>query len=251
MRNGEDNCSAKKRLEEECYPRLRDLARLLFRSQWDSRFHNGQITIGQYAEYMKEYLFASASPYARRHMLSCLNHIIIPAVGNELLCNISADKMKIYLNKINRKLNARGSKDSQRGYAKRTYQALFEQITQDGYQCASSLAALPKLIDTSKKQNREITKAFKPSHLDDEQRFRFFLILSKQVSLFLLLLISLYYSGLDFCEMAAMRFGDIMELHTAKGYCDCILVDKMVRKLDKRYSTLSANNDSFPRIGHG
>lgn len=246
MRNGESKDKAQRRLEEECYPRLRDLARLLFRPIWDARLHNGQVTIGQYAEYMKDYLFASASPDARRHMLSCLSHIIIPAVGNELLCNISADKKKTFLRKINRKLNTCGSKDSQRGYVKRTYQALFEQITQDGYQYASSLAALSELIDTSKKQNRAITKAFKPSHLDDEQRYRFFSILSKPVNLFLLFLISLYYSGLDFCEMAAMRFGDIMELHTAKGYCDCILVDKMVRKLDKRYSTLSATNDSFP-----
>lgn len=246
MRSGESKDKAKKRLEEECYLRLRDLARLLFRPIWDARFHNGQVTIGQYAEYMKVYLFASASPDTRRHMLSCLSHIIIPAIGKELLCNISADKTKTFLRKINRKLNASGAKESQRGYVKRTYQAFFEQITQDGYQYASSLAALSKLIDTSKKQNRAITKAFKPSHLDDEQRYRLFSILSKPENLFLLFLIALYYSGLDFCEMAAMRFGDIEELHTVNGYCDCILVDKMVRKLDKRYSTLSATNDSFP-----
>ena len=246
MRNGESKDKAQRRLEEECYPRLRDLARLLFRPIWDARLHDGQVTIGQYAEYMKDYLFASASPDARRHMLSCLSHIIIPAIGKELLCNISADKTKTFLRKINRKLNASSAKESQRGYVKRTYQSLFEQITQDGYQYASSLAALSELIDTAKKQNRAITKAFKPSHLDDEQRYRLFLILSKSENLFLLFLISLYYCGLDFCEMAAVRFGDIIELHTAKGYCDCILVDKMVRKLGKRYSTLSATNDYFP-----
>lgn len=246
MRNGESKDKAQRRLEEECYPRLRDLARLLFRPIWDARLHDGQVTIGQYAEYMKDYLFASASPDARRHMLSCLSHIIIPAIGKELLCNISADKTKTFLRKINRKLNASSAKESQRGYVKRTYQALFEQITQDGYQYASSLAALSELIDTAKKQNRAITKAFKPNHLDDEQRYRLFLILSKSENLFLLFLISLYYCGLDFCEMAAVRFGDIIELHTAKGYCDCILVDKMVRKLGKRYSTLSATNDYFP-----
>lgn len=46
MRSGESKDKAKKRLEEECYPRLRDLARLLFRPIWDARFHNGQVTIG-------------------------------------------------------------------------------------------------------------------------------------------------------------------------------------------------------------
>ena len=49
MRNGESKDKAQRRLEEECYPRLRDLARLLFRPIWDARLHNGQVTIGQYA----------------------------------------------------------------------------------------------------------------------------------------------------------------------------------------------------------
>ena len=245
MSRGESKEQAKARLNKERIPQLREIARILFRPNWNFRFQHGQVTISQYTEYMENKLFSNASPDARRHMLACVKHVINPAIGSCTLASIPENKEN-FINKINKLLRQKNYGNSQTMYVKRTYKSLFEQIEQDGYQYASSLAALSDLINIQKKRNNDIIRAFKPNHLDTDQRNRLFSILSIPENLYPLFLVSLHYCGLAWNEIAAMRFGDVEELCLSHSFCYCILVDKIVRKLGKRYSTLSLTNDAFP-----
>lgn len=245
MSRGKSEELAIARLKKERIPQLRDIARILFRPTWNFRFQHGQVTISQYAEYMENKLFSNASPDARRHMLACVKHVIVPAIGNSTLVSIPENKEK-FINKINKLLRQKNYGNSQTMYVKRAYKSLFEQIEQDGYHHVGSLAALSNLINIQKKRNNDIIRAFKPNHLDTDQRNRFFSILSQPENLYALFLVSLHYCGLAWNEIAAMRFGDVEELCLSHSFCYCILIDKIVRKLGKRYSTLSLTNDAFP-----
>lgn len=244
-RRGPTKERAKALLMKEHETQLRELARILFRPTWMNNLRHGQITLAQYAEYMGDNLFASASPDAKRHMQAALRHVIIPAVGNVLLCALDATRMKVIIQKINRYLKSKDAQESQRGYTKRAYRDIFSQIEQNGCRLAGSYTALASLIDTTHKRNSALIHAFQPGHLDTQQRTKLFKILSEPDCLYALFLVSLMYSGLDLCEIAALRFGDVQQICLPKSSCYCLTVDKMVRKLDKRYSTLSASNLDF------
>ena len=133
MSRGESKEQAKARLNKERIPQLREIARILFRPNWNFRFQHGQVTISQYTEYMENKLFSNASPDARRHMLACVKHVINPAIGSCTLASIPENKEN-FINKINKLLRQKNYGNSQTMYVKRTYKSLFEQIEQDGYQ---------------------------------------------------------------------------------------------------------------------
>lgn len=247
MSRGESKKHAIARMKKERIPQLREIARILFRPDWNFKFQHGQVTISQYTQYMDDKLFPNASPDARRHMLACVKHIINPAIGSHTLSSISTYENKEKLiDKINDLLSQKKLCNTQTLYVKRSYKALFEQIEQDGYQHVGSLAALANKIKIQRKKNSDIIRAFKPNHLDADQRNKLFEILSAPENLYALFLVSLHYCGLTWNEIAAMRFGDVEELCLSHSFCYCINVDKIVRKLGKRYSTLSLTNDAFP-----
>ena len=247
MSRGESKKHAIARMKKERIPQLREIARILFRPDWNFKFQHGQVTISQYTQYMDDKLFPNASPDARRHMLACVKHVINPAIGSHTLSSISTYENKENLiDKINDLLSQKKLCNTQTLYVKRAYKALFEQIEQDGYQHVGSLAALANKIKIQRKKNSDIIRAFKPNHLDADQRNKLFEILSAPENLYALFLVSLHYCGLTWNEIAAIRFGDVEELCLSHSFCYCINVDKIVRKLGKRYSTLSLTNDAFP-----
>lgn len=102
------------------------------------------------------------------------------------------------------------------------------------------------LIGMTRERNTQIRNSVRTDHLDNEQRCALFKLLEDPSHLYELFIVSLYYSGLDAAEIAALRFDDFEVLTFRTGCCYTLLVSQRIRKLHQRYSTVSAINEQFP-----
>lgn len=133
------------------------------------------------------------------------------------------------------------------GYIKRAYQGLLLAIESSGWKGCSAGMDLVNMLRSSSDQNNYIRKGYRINHLDDDQRNALFTLLMQPEYLYDLFLVALFYSGLDEADIAGQTYGDF-EVLTLKDGCCCytLMINRRVRKLNERYSTLQATNKSFP-----
>lgn len=237
---------AAKRAKRELLPRLERIAKLLFRPQWESNIERGSVTVEQYAHYMGNTLYSGVSKNTHTHLISALKTVILPVIGAMRLCELDNRTQEKVIRKINSRLRQKKASASFRGYAKRAYKGLFEAIKSSGYANCSGGIRLADMIIQANRKNFALLNSIRTAHLDDQQREALFALLSDEKLLYPLFIVALIYSGMDACEISALCFGAFEQLELEKESCYTITVTKMMRKVNKRYSSISAVNDDFP-----
>lgn len=237
---------AKENAEKLLLPHLQEIARLLFRPQWEINVKGGNVTILQFVHYMGDALYPNQTDANRKRFQSALNHVILPVIGNLKLSELNAKKQKSIVRKINSFLQSEKASSAKRSYTKRAYSGLFTAINSSGCSLVSASVDLVNMIDRVRSNNHTLLNSFRPKHLDEMQRTHLFNLLLTPAYLYELFIVSLMYSGLNLFEISALTFADIDCTDIEQATCYSILVHRMVRKLDKRYSTVSAPNENFP-----
>lgn len=242
----EDRETAEKRAKKELIPRLERIAKLLYRPQWESNIEYGSIKVDEYVHYMEDALFVERTIGDRKHLLSALKSVVLPVIGTMRLCELDNEAQEKLIKKINRVLKQKKASASFRGYAKGAYKGLFETIKSSGYSGCSGGIRLADMIIQTRRKNHSLLNSVRTAHLDDNQREALFELLADETLLYPLFMVALIYSGLETCEISALHFGGFEQLQLQDESCYVITVSKTVRKLNKRYSSISAINDDFP-----
>ena len=149
------------------------------------------------------------------------------------------------LRSIKQKL--KGKSASAYRYRERAYKGLITAIEGSGWLGCSAGLHLVDMLKVSAARNNRIVQNYRLNHLDDLQRAKLFRLLSAPEHLYDLFWVSLLYSGMDSSDISGQTFGDFDVLTLRDGSC-CytITIVRRVRKVDERYVTLTATNDSFP-----
>lgn len=232
------------RLERQCWTALESLACLLYRPLYQRNLAYGDVTIADFVLYQRDALYCNALPDTRKRLLGYLNKIILPQIGNQKLKDYNAARQKKALNAIN--VILQGSKPTRCGYVRSAYRGLLQAIEGSGWMGCSAGMRLVSLIGANQNRNVGILNSGRAAHLDDDQRAALFQILKQPEFSFEWFMLSLIYSGLDPADIAAAHFGDFEELVLQNGHCYTMLVTQRARKLNDRYSTVSATNPEFP-----
>lgn len=243
---GKDREMAEKRAKKELLPRLERLAKLLYRPHWESNIDYGSVKVEEYVHYMGDALYAGNTTDIQKHLLSALKSVVLPVIGTMRLCELDNETQEKLIRKINRVLKQKRASASFRGYAKRAYKGLFETIESSGYSGCAGGIRLADMITQTRRKNRALLNSVRTAHLDDNQRTALFTVLSEENLLYPLFITSLIYSGLETCEISALHFSEFEQLELENECCYTITVAKASRKLNKRYSSISATNDDFP-----
>ena len=236
---------AEKEATKRLLPRLECIIKVLYKPQWESNLEEGRVTVWEYVHYTENTLYPEETANAKKHLMSALKSCILPVLGKMYLWELDNETQKKIIQKINRLLSHKKASASQRGYVKRAYKGLFRSIHDSGCNKCRGGIRLADMINQVKQKNRSLLNSFRISHLDENQRTKLFELLDKNY-LCGLFVVSLLYCGLELCEIAALHFCDIEQLVLKKENCYIIMVTKMLRKLNKRYSSISATNDAFP-----
>ena len=89
----------RKKAEKELLPRLKGIAKLLFRPHWETLMAAGRPTVNLFVEYMGEDLFSNVKLSNRANLFSALRTVILPIIGkkhlDELLVSEEKQKSKI------------------------------------------------------------------------------------------------------------------------------------------------------------
>ena len=238
--------AARQAAKKKIVPKLRDLADILFCPLRAQSLKAGNMTLIQFVDYFGDAVLAGETPAACKAMLASLRQVILPAIGTTLIGALSDAKgQKKAVNKINKALRQVDAKDSKRQYAKKACQKLFQVVQSCGFDFAADPKTMCELVDIRKQRNADILAANRADHLDTQQRSRVFDVLSVPDRLYDRWIISLLYSGLDYSEIAAHTFNDFRAFDLGHETCDYLLVQRKMRKLRDRYSTVSATNKDF------
>lgn len=235
--------AARASAEKMLFPRAEAIARLLYRPQWESNLEAGRVTVREFVRYMGDRLFTDAAGDTRAHLMASVRQVIVPAIGDIRLVDLDPEKA---IKKVNRVLKNTKSQESKRGYTRRAYRGLMQAIKSSGYDKLKSGVRLAALIDTTSKRNRALLDSCRIGHLDEATRSGMFRLLEEERYAYERLLIALVYCGLDEAEMAAVKYGDIVELLLRDESCYVITVSRMARKLNKKCTRVSASNEEFP-----
>lgn len=241
-----DRETAEKRAKKELIPRLERIAKLLYRPQWESNIDYGSIKVEEYVHYMEDSLYAGRTTDDRKHLLSTLKSVVLPVISTMRLCELDNEAQEKLIKKINRVLKQKKASASFRGYARSAYKGLFETIKSSGYSGCSGGIRLADMIIQTRRKNHSLLNSVRTAHLDDNQRDALFTLLSGENLLYQLFIIALIYSGMEACEISALRFENFEQLELQNETCYTITVSKMMRKVNKRYSSISVTNDDFP-----
>ena len=236
--------AARASAEKMLFPRAEAIARLLYRPQWESNLEAGRVTVLEFVRYMGDRLFTDAAGDTRAHLMASVRQVIVPAIGDIRLVDLDPEKA---IKKINRVLKSSKAQESKRGYTRRAYKGMMQAIRSSGYAELSSSARLADLImTTSTRRNRALLDSCRIGHLDEATRSGMFRLLEEERYAYERLLIALVYCGLDEAEMAAVKYGDIVELLLRDESCYVITVSRMAHRAPKRCTKVSASNDAFP-----
>lgn len=241
---GKTKDEAKKRAEKELLPHFEELARLLFRPQWESNIQLGNVTLFQYAEYMENNLYLGVDADTANRLKGILHREILPVAGDQRLCDFTKGQQEKAVAAINRNLKRKNYEASMRGYVKRAYKLFFAQIEQT-YDFATSPLYLAEQIDVSVRQNRALLNGYRTDHLDAEIRNRLFETARQEESLQDLFLLSLFYSGMSENEIPAHTFREITEFVLDRENVYWLTITKTVPKAKQRHSVISATNPKF------
>lgn len=236
--------AARASAEKMLFPRVEAIARLLYRPQWESNLEAGHVTVLEFVRYMGDRLFTDAAGDTRAHLMASVRQVIVPAIGDTRLVDLDPEKA---IKKVNRVLKNTKSQESKRGYTRRAYRGLMQAIRSSGYAELSSTARLADLMmTTTSRRNRALLDSCRIGHLDEATRSGMFRLLEEERYAYERLLIALVYCGLDEAEMAAVKYGDIVELLLRDESCYVTTVSRMARKLNKKCTRVSASNEEFP-----
>lgn len=245
-RTGKTRELALERLKKQCWSDLELLACLLYRPLYQQNFSFGDVTVSVFVVYQRSTLYSDELPDVRTRLLGCLDKTILPHIGDKKLKDLDSALQKKILRAIDLQLRKESAKNSKRGYVRRAYRGLLKAIEGSGWLGCSSGTRLVNLIGMTRERNTQIRNSVRTDHLDNEQRCALFKLLEEPSHLYELFIVSLYYSGLDAAEIAALRFDDFEVLTFRTGCCYTLLVSQRIRKLHQRYSTVSAINEQFP-----
>ena len=228
---------------------LEALAQLLYRPLYERNLKCGDMTVNDFVAYQAETLYSEETPDLRIRLMGYLKRVILPVIGNKKLNSLDSNCQKKALQTIKKKLEngIEPAGKSTCGYIKRAYQGLLLAIESSGWKGCSAGMDLVNMLRSSSDQNNYIRKGYRINHLDDDQRNALFTLLMQPEYLYDLFLVALFYSGLDEADIAGQTYGDF-EVLTLKDGCCCytLMINRRVRKLNERYSTLQATNKSFP-----
>ena len=245
-RTGKTRELALERLKKQCWSDLELLACLLYRPLYQQNLSFGDVTVSVFVVYQRSTLYSDELPDVRTRLLGCLDKTILPHIGDKKLKDLDSALQKKILRAIDLQLRKESAKNSKRGYVRRAYRGLLKAIVGSGWLGCSSGTRLVNLIGMTRERNTQIRNSVRTDHLDNEQRCALFKLLEDPSHLYELFIVSLYYSGLDAAEIAALRFDDFEVLTFRTGCCYTLLVSQRIRKLHQRYSTVSAINEQFP-----
>lgn len=244
---GKTKEDAIQRARDTLLPRLEALAKLLYAPQWQINVRAGTVTVEQLVHYIKDSIYIDTPDSLRPKLLRLLRDVILPVMGQLRLAELSPEAIKKSMNAIKRALKKQKASPQRHNDTTRACKGLLRAISSAGYALADDTALLADVIGSAKKRNQALVDIGRPDHLDDAQRQALFDLLADASRLRQLFLISLIYCGMDAAEISAIQMGDIQRLTLKSGdRCYYIQVDKMVRKINKRYATIPASHSDFP-----
>lgn len=246
QRRGTTKEGAAEELQRACFSQLRAMMMLLFRPLYERNLTYGDVTVADFVLYQSEVLYMGELPETRTRLLGCLKSTILSEIGDKKLKNLDATEQKKALRRMDRTLCREDAKASRRAYVRRAYQGLIQAIENSGWLGSAAGIRLADLLERSWERNTQILNSARPHCLDDVQRTELFRILGQPALLYEYFLVALLYSGMDAAEIAAACFGDFDVLKFNGQCCYTLIITRRVRKLHKRYSTLSATNQAFP-----
>ena len=212
-RRGKSRKKAEELLHQEAYPILERIAKLLFRPLWKSNLKCGNVTVRDYVHFVGDTLYADKSLKEAASLRSCINRIILPMIGDIQLHQLSPDRQKAIVQRLNRRLkNDETISLTAKTHTQAAYRLLFQSLVQNGYPAAREGVRLSDEITRIKRQNRGIINSCRENHLDDTFRAALFSVLAPADRLYDLWLVALIYTGLAPNEIPALCFGDIDQL---------------------------------------
>ena len=237
--------AAEKRAEKELMPRVKSIAKLLFRPQWEKLVAAGSPTVGCFVDYMGKDIFRDATSGDKTHLMSALRTVILPIIRDMRLDEmVTKQQQEQIKGKINHYLKKHGS-ESFGDYTKRAWRDLVRSITYCGFAGCRSALDLADAIEVTRRQNRSLPNSIRPGHLDPDQRAALFALLADKAHWHERLVVALIYCGLDLREISAMRYGDVEELILPRESCLTITVDKIVSGLDAGASVTNICSEDF------
>lgn len=242
---GKDIEEAEKRSNQELVPHFKELARLLFRPQWESNLPMGNVTLFQYAEYMEDSLYSGLDLETAKRLKSLLRRKILPIIGETRLSDFTKEQQEKAIRKIKKLMNEEKSEESTRGYIKRSYVLFFAQI-EESYRFEMSPIYLADQIDTVTSHNNALLNCCRADHLDTEVRKQLFETARQQESKLDLLLLALFYSGMSEKVIPAHQFREIEEYQLDQESVFALPITKIVPKSKQHHSVLSVTNPKFP-----
>lgn len=229
-RRGKSRKKAEELLHQEAYPILERIAKLLFRPLWKSNLKCGNVTVRDYVHFMGDTLYADKSLKEAASLRSCINRIILPMIGDIQLHQLSPDRQKAIVQRLNSRLkNDETISLTAKTHTQAAYRLLFQSLVQNGYPAAREGVRLSDEITRIKRQNRGIINSCRENHLDDTFRAALFSVLAPADRLYDLWLVALIYTGLAPNEIPALCFGDIDQLELRDENCYTITVTKQIR----------------------
>ena len=246
-RRGKSRKKAEELLHQEAYPILERIAKLLFRPLWKSNLKCGNVTVRDYVHFVGDTLYADKSLKEAASLRSCINRIILPMIGDIQLHQLSPDRQKAIVQRLNSRLkNDETISLTAKTHTQTAYRLLFQSLVQNGYPAAREGVRLSDEITRIKRQNRGIINSCRENHLDDTFRAALFSVLAPADRLYDLWLVALIYTGLAPNEIPALCFGDIDQLELRDENCYTITVTKQIRDTNTVCRAISADNDDFP-----
>ena len=103
-RRGKSRKKAEELLQREAYPILERIAKLLFRPLWHSNLKCGNVTVRDYVHFVGDTLYADKSLKEAASLRSCINRIILPMIGDIQLYQLSPDRQKAIVQRLNSRL---------------------------------------------------------------------------------------------------------------------------------------------------
>lgn len=247
---GPDSQTAEERRQAEVWPRLEAISKLVNRAYVYSRTRAGTITIADYVQYHGDTLFTGLNDRAAQQCHSLTQRIILPQIGKEPVASLcDPAKRSAIMAAVNKKLRASNLHETQCGYTRRAMTCLLQHLTAAGLRLGADPHMVTAEIGRHSAYLSPMYQALTPNHLDASSRERMFQSLADQLDdpavLALAVWIGLVYSGLTYAEIACLTLGDIRRVTMARGDVYIILITRIKRKNESRYSEVSAANDRY------
>ena len=238
---------AEKKARRELLPREEELAKLLFRAEWEASIRNGDMTLNRFYQHLgPEGILSGVTERTAKNLDSGLRNSILPLFGEVCIDRLSPALQTEYLKKLSRQLKKEKASSSKINYCVRAYKMLIHAVNQYGGGIPGDPEQAAILLRGIRTRNPQLLSSLRPDHLDVQERTAAFALWDARPEFGAeLFWIGLLYAGFRIPEMAEATFGELKKIEFVGGYCYTCLVSRYMRKHEIKHTAISVRSNDF------